>query len=205
MLVFWKAKLVLLAVPKTGSTAIEAALAGAADAAFLNPPGIKHCTVRKYHRQVAPIFEGPGRRMALMGIMREPVEWLSSWHRYRARPEIRGLPASTDGIPFAQFVEAWLTDDPPEFARVGRQSRFLSRGDGRLGVHHLYRHDRMEEAVAFLEARLDRKITLGRENVSARAAEPVPGSIVSMLERGAPEEFALWEALCAGHAPLAGA
>jgi hypothetical protein len=44
MLVFWKAKLVLLAVPKTGSTALEAAFGPWADAAFLNPPRLKHMT-----------------------------------------------------------------------------------------------------------------------------------------------------------------
>jgi hypothetical protein len=62
MLVFWKAKLVLLAVPKTGTTALEAAFGPWADGAFLNPPRLKHMTLRRYRRQMAPILEEDGRR-----------------------------------------------------------------------------------------------------------------------------------------------
>jgi hypothetical protein len=58
MLVFWKARLVLLAVPKTGTTALEAAFGPLADMAFLNPPRLKHMTLRRYRRQLAPILEG---------------------------------------------------------------------------------------------------------------------------------------------------
>ncbi len=205
MLVFWKARLAVLAVPKTGSTALEDALSGGADASFLNPPGLKHCPVRRYHREVAPLFEKPGRKLALMAVMREPVAWLESWYRYRARAEIRGRATSTDGISFEEFVEAWLSEDPPEFARVGRQSRFLNAQGTRVGVHHLFRHDRMETAIAFLENRLQRQITLGRANVSTMPAPQVDARTRARLEEKAPEEFTLWAALCAGDVTLAGA
>ena len=42
MLVFWKQKLVILSVPKTGTTAIEAALAPHADIVVSHPPEQKH-------------------------------------------------------------------------------------------------------------------------------------------------------------------
>jgi hypothetical protein len=88
MLVFWKAKLVLLAVPKTGTTALEAAFGPWADGAFLNPPRLKHMTLRRYRRQLAPILEQEdGPPLEVMAVMREPVDWLSSWYRYRSRPE----------------------------------------------------------------------------------------------------------------------
>ena len=56
MLLFWKAKLVLLAVPKTGTTALEAALLAHADTAILNPPEKKHLTARRWRNQLAPFF-----------------------------------------------------------------------------------------------------------------------------------------------------
>jgi hypothetical protein len=62
MLVFSKAKLVFLAVPKTGSTALEAAFLPWADASFLNPPRLKHMTVRRYRRQMARVIEQDGTR-----------------------------------------------------------------------------------------------------------------------------------------------
>ena len=48
MLVFAKQKLVLLAVPKTGTTALERALLPHASAAILDPPGLKHVSVSRY-------------------------------------------------------------------------------------------------------------------------------------------------------------
>jgi hypothetical protein len=45
MLLFFKQKLVLFSVPKTGTTALEAAALPYASAAILDPPGMKHVSV----------------------------------------------------------------------------------------------------------------------------------------------------------------
>ena len=189
MLVFWKARLVLLAVPKTGTTALEAALAPHADAAILNPPGLKHCTVRKWHRECADFYTQRGRRpLELVATVREPVDWLCSWWRYRARPEIAGTPNSTAALSFDAFVADWLRDAPPPHARVGRQAEFLKGG-----VDHLFRYEALPELVAFLEARLDRPVALDRHNASpARPASPSPDTL-ARLRAERPDEFAAWE------------
>ncbi len=198
MMVFWKARLVLLAVPKTGTTALETAFLPWADASFLNPPRLKHMTVRRYRRQLARILEADGEPLELMAVMREPVDWLSSWHRYRARDAIAGQPQSTASVDFSAFVEAWLQEDPPEFARVGRQSRFLSDDSGALGVDHLFRHDRIDEAVAFLSDRLGAAPEVARRNVSpGRPVAGLPDATLQLMHDKAPEEFALWDRLCA--------
>lgn len=196
MLVFWKARLVLLAVPKTGTTALEQALLPHADSAILNPPRQKHCTVRRYRNQLQPFFEQHGERpLELVAVVREPVGWLSSWYRYRARDAIAGQPNSTKDMTFDTFVQAWLQDDPPSFAKVGRQSRFVSNEDGSLGVDHLFRHDRMHDAVAFLESRLNAKLDLGRANVSPTQETDLSADLLDRLHTEAPEEFALWNSL----------
>ena len=196
MLVFWKARLVLLAVPKTGTTALEEALLPHADSAILNPPMQKHCTVRRYRAQLQKFFEQRGqRKLELMAVVREPVGWLSSWYRYRARDAIKGTPNSTADVSFDEFVEAWLRDDPPDFARVGRQSRFVSDEHGQMGVDHLFRHDRLDDAVAFLESRVGCKLSLGRTNVSPHQMTDLSEAMGNRLRREAPEEFALWASL----------
>jgi hypothetical protein len=197
MLVFSKAKLVFLAVPKTGSTALEAAFLPWADASFLNPPRLKHMTVRRYRRQMARVIEQDGPPMELMAIMREPVDWLSSWYRYRSRPALAGQQQSTSDMDFDTFVEAWLSEAPPVFAQIGRQSRFLSEEDGTLGVTHLFRHDRMAAALAFLEDRLGAAPQLERLNTSPAApATELSDPMLKRLRREAAEEFALWNSLC---------
>ncbi|AHM05316.1 hypothetical protein roselon_03040 [Roseibacterium elongatum DSM 19469] len=203
MLIFWKAKLVLMAVPKTGTTALEEALLPHADAAIVNPPQMKHCTVRRYRNQLARFFEHRGSRpLDLVAVMREPVDWLSSWYRYRARDAIAGAPTSTAGLGFDAFVEDWLRDAPSEPARVGRQSRFLDYEDGAVGVDHLFRHDRMGDVVAFLEDRLSVSLDLPSRNVSPNGAPGLSPQTEARLRRDASEEFALWDALCDGRLQL---
>ncbi|MBF9042292.1 gamma-glutamyl kinase [Rhodobacterales bacterium HKCCE4037] len=194
MLVFWKARLVLLAVPKTGTTALEEALLPHADSAILNPPQQKHCTVKRYRAQLQKFFEQRGqRRLELMAVVREPVGWLSSWYRYRARDAISGTENSTQGLGFDAFVEAWLEDDPPPFAKVGRQSRFVADEDGSLGIDHLFSHAKLDLAVAFLEDRVGAQLDLGRTNVSPAQDTPLSPAVLDRLHTEAPEEFALWD------------
>lgn len=199
MLVFWKARLVLLAVPKTGTTALEAAFGPWADGAFFNPPRLKHMTLRRFRRQLAPILQEDGPPLEVMAVMREPVDWLSSWYRYRTRPELKARPQSTAGLSFGDFALAWLGDDPPEYARVGRQSRFLSPPDGAPGVDHLFRYDRMEEVLDFLDDRLSARPGLDRQNASPAAGADggIDADTRALLRQRAPEDFAMWDDLCA--------
>jgi hypothetical protein len=196
MLLFWKAKLVLLAVPKTGTTALEAALLAHADTAILNPPEKKHLTARRWRNQLAPFFENRGtRQIETMAIIREPRDWLGSWYRYRARPEISGSASSTAGMDFAQFVTGWLSDPEPEYARVGRQSRFVANAEGKIIVDHLFRYEDLDQAVDFLQQRLGVTLDLGRRNISPRADLSLPPALEARLQREAAADFDLWAGL----------
>lgn len=194
MLLFWKAKLVVLAVPKTGTTALEEALSPFADVSILAPPEKKHVTARRYHGQLAPFFENRGARpLQTMAVIREPIDWLMSWYRYRARPEISGSATSTAGMEFEQFVNGWLSTPEPEYARIGRQSRFVADRDGMVIVDHLFRYEQLDHAVTFLEDRLGRKLTLPRRNISPPAKITLSKALETRLRREAEADFALWE------------
>ena len=196
MLLFLKAKLVLLAVPKTGTTALEAALLAHADTAILNPPEKKHLTARRWRNQLAPFFENRGtRQIETMAIIREPRDWLGSWYRYRARPEISGSASSTAGMDFAQFVTGWLSDPEPEYARVGRQSRFVANAEGKIIVDHLFRYEDLDQAVDFLQQRLGVTLDLGRRNISPQADLSLPPALEARLQREAAADFDLWARL----------
>lgn len=193
MLIFWKQRLAILAVPKTGTTALETALAPLADAAILNPPGLKHCTVAKYRKELAPFFEQKGRRpLELVAVMREPIEWLGSWYRYRSRPALTGQENSTAGITFDAFVEAYLTEDQPSFAKVGAQSKFLQGS-----VDHLFRHDRPADLLSFLSKRLGPLPAFDRHNESPTAKTSLSPMVEAHLRAERVEDFALWATLAA--------
>ena len=56
MLVFYEQRMVVLSVPKTGTTALEAALAPHATFAITRPPPLKHTTLHRYHRHLGRLL-----------------------------------------------------------------------------------------------------------------------------------------------------
>jgi hypothetical protein len=108
MLVFAKEKLVFLAMPKTGTTALEAALAPRSDMVMRNPPILKHTPAYRYNRFLVPYLEKCGLEdMKVICVVRHPIGWLGSWYRYRQRADVDGHPHSTKTIAFDDFVNEY--------------------------------------------------------------------------------------------------
>ena len=195
MLVFWEQKLVILATPKTGSTAIQAALESMATMAIQRPPVLKHTSVARYHRFIAPYLEAAsGSTFTVVALMREPRDWLGSWFRYRQRDDIPDQARSTSELDFDAFVRGWCADPQPAYAAVGSQARFLAP-KGEKGLDHLFRYEEIDQFVAFLEDRLDCEIILPRLNVSPHAALDLSPETEAMLRRHAAKDIALYETL----------
>lgn len=196
MLVFSKARLVMLSVPKTGTTAIETALGPRADIWVQNPPELKHAPVFRYNRFFRPMLEkfiAPD--LEVIAVMREPVSWLGSWWRYRQRSELRGHANSTHGISFDDFVEAYCKGDRPAFAEVGSQATFLEPAGNGTRVTRLFRYEDQPALLAFLEERLGCEIALRAENVSPVAETVLSDRVAEKLRRKCAEEFSLYDAI----------
>lgn len=195
MLVFWKQRLVYLATPKTGTTAIEAALEPLASVVIQRPPELKHTSVSRYWKYLAPFLEkAADEDFMVVAVMREPIDWLGSWYRYRQRGGIVAPEKSTKGLSFDAFVEGYLSDPQPEFANVGWQSRFLVPERG-PGADRLFRYDDMGSFVHFLEERLDCEITLPRLNVSPAGATELSPAVRQRLRSRLARDFALYQSL----------
>ena len=194
MLIFIKSRLVFFATPKTASTSIEMALGTSCEIRISKMPNAKHTPYRKYKRLLEPfVMTLMTDQPDTMALIREPVDWLGSWYRYRSRPEIENSPNSTAGISFDQFVEAYLTDKPPAYAQVGSQGRFLSDKDGKLGMSHMFRYEDVDTAVTFLQNRLNRPISLGRSNTSPEAELDLSASLRAQLQDKYALDFELYE------------
>lgn len=195
MLVFWKQRLVYLATPKTGSTAIETALEPLASVVIQRPPELKHTSAYHYWTHLAPyLCQAADEDFMVVAVMREPLDWLGSWYRYRQRPEIDRPDASTSRISFDTFVTGYLSDPQPDYADIGCQSRFLIPENG-PGVDRIFRYDDMAGFVRFLEDRLDCEISLPRLNVSPEGATDLSPSIEERLRIEYARDFALYDAL----------
>lgn len=195
MLVFWDQRLAFLATPKTGSTAIEAALESHSAVAVLRPPVLKHTSAQRFHRFIGPYLEvASGHGFEVTALIREPTSWLGSWYRYRQRDDLTGTSKSTKDISFDEFVQGYCREDRPDFADVGAQSRFLMPKKGR-GVDHLFRYEQIEDFLRFLEDRLQFEITLPRLNVSPEASLALSGNTERLLRRFVATDFKIYETL----------
>ena len=196
MLVFYKERLAFLSVPKTGTTAYEAALAPRADMVISEPPMLKHAPVYRYNRFIRPMFEKVcDTQLELMAVMREPVSWLGSWYRYRQRPFMEGKPNSTHGISFDDFVLAYMKGDKPGFADVGSQYQFMKSQPNGTGITHYFRYEDQPRLKAFLEDRLQITLTLTRENESPRMPLQLSDDVAQRFRRKCAEEFELYDSI----------
>ncbi len=194
MLVFWKENLVLLAVPKTGSTALEGALAPRASLVLRDPPELKHAPCYRYKRFLKPLFKQVGGQdPELMAIVRNPIDWLGSWYRYRTRDDLIGHENSTHNVSFDEFVLEYCKGSPAPFAKVGSQSRFLRINDGEIGPQHLFQYEQWDKVVTYLEERLAITITLKQKNVSPKMDLQLSDAVASKLRDKRSDEFEVWD------------
>lgn len=194
MLVFWREKLVIFAVPKTGTSALEAALSPYADMVLRYPPIMKHVPTYRFNRFLKPFFKVMSApEFDSVACIREPVSWLGSWYKYRSREDVDGTPNSTAEISFDEFVDGYARGTRPPYSDVGSQARFLQKQDGSQAVTHLFQYEQQDKYIAFLEDRLGRKISLEQTNVSPERPYQMSAKIEEKLRRKAAAEFELWE------------
>ncbi|AXC49774.1 hypothetical protein DRW48_08810 [Paracoccus suum] len=199
MLIFFERRLVFLATPKAGSSAVESALEPLASVAVQRPATLKHTSVTEFERHIRPWLEAavPGRRFTTVALMREPVDWLRSWYRFRLQDDREEPVHQMDDIDFAAFAESCTGDAPPDYARVGRQSAFLVGGTERgPRVDHIFRYEDIEVSFKhFLEDRLDCVISLPRVNVPLATDTTLPEAIEARLRGALSAETALYDSL----------
>lgn len=193
MLVFWEQRLVFLATPKTGSTAVEVALESLAAVTVQRPPVLKHTTAQRFHRFLGPYLRAAsGEGFETVALMREPRDWLGSWYRYRRREELADDRHSTREMGFDDFARAYCRSPQPGFANVGSQARFLTPKN-KPGVDRIFRYEQIDRFVDFLESRLDCEVILPRVNVSPQAPLDLAPQTEAQLRDAMAEDFALYD------------
>ncbi|QBF30757.1 sulfotransferase family 2 domain-containing protein [Thalassococcus sp. S3] len=201
MLVFSPQNLAFLAVPKTGTTAIEMALKSRADIIFTKRR--KHMTAQRFHNQMAPFLAASfDLRPERIAVMREPEEQLRSWYRYRQRVDKDGAPRSTIGMSFDAFVQGLIDSDDPPFGGVGSQYRFLTSARGEVLVHRLFAYEHQPQFRAFLEDRFEEKLDIRQRNVSPTVEAPLDPATRTRLKERRADEFALYERVMSTDGPL---
>ena len=193
MLVFSAQNLAFIAVPKTGTTAVEMALRPRADIVFAKHR--KHVTARRFHRRIAPFLaEAFNMTPERMAVMRDPEEQIRSWYRYRTGERQKGSDNSTFDVSFDEFVRDVISDTPPPHAGIGSQWNMLT-GRGNVLVHHLFAYEQQPAFRAFLDERFGEPVEIKVKNVSPQADTPLEPATRAALRKARAKEFALYDRL----------
>jgi hypothetical protein len=162
MLILANHGLVVLEVPKTGSLALRAMLAPYTAPQSDTAP--RHTNHGRFLRNYGALLQGRGTPPQTVAVIRDPVERMQSWYRYRRRPRLRGLPASTHEVSFEDFIRAYLDGTHRQMANVGRQDRFVAWDGMRAGVDHVFDYARLPLLEAFFSSRIGAALTLPERN-----------------------------------------
>lgn len=162
MLIFDDVKLIYLANPKTGTTAFELAFRRHANEDLSNalPKHVSYGRVRRKFPELAETHEA-------ITCVRDPLETLYSWYRYRQRATMLNFERSTANVSFTEFIEEWCKDEPQEFAQVNAGSTFVMNKKGKVPRKlRLFRYDASPSIIDYVSAKRGEKIAVKKKNVS---------------------------------------
>ncbi|MER5172612.1 hypothetical protein [Thioclava sp. GXIMD2076] len=194
MLIFWDQKLVFLATPKAGSTAIETALEPLASVSMQRPVPLKHMTALDFHNHLKPyLTENSDTPFTTVALIRHPVEWLRSWYRFLLRDSFDLPENPLQGKSFETFTLDFMTGSLPAYAQLKTQAHYLTDGQGKLLVDRLYRYENIQDFVHFLEDRLMFEISLPRINVPPMVNTDLSAPVEARLVAFMADDFHLYE------------
>jgi hypothetical protein len=186
---------VLLALPKTASTSLERTLSPYATAVISSPPARKHIPARGFVLTMAPGLAQQGHpreSYELVTMFREPIAWLESWWRYRAREASK---QSTADVSFEEFALSFLARDDAAPTPSGRPARFIN-ARGVVAVDRIFSVERADVWSAWFSERIGVPLEFERRNASAGDVRgELTAATRAALERHFTPEYDVWHRL----------
>ena len=198
MLIGLEKRFVFVANSKAASTSVEKVLAPFTEIIVAGTPQRKHILLRDALRAYDVVFGQPGYHpdtFFKFGILRDPVDWIHSWYRYRKGNKVES-PLPTD----MTFEDFWTADDWTKFLPSGRkrlQRDFFTDDDGRILADFIIPYHDLDAQFARVCAHLRVRRPLPRENVSRLRSDdaPIPDPLRDDIRHFYAEDYALMECL----------
>ena len=197
MLIGFEKRFVFVASTKTASTSLEQVLRPHTDIVRAGTAQRKHIALRDIFPTYDFLFSQPDfapDSFFKFGVMRDPLDWIRSWYRYRLGNEVESpLP---DGMSFAEF---WARKDWNILHGDGRKN--LQRDmfvdyDGQVLADVIIPYDRLDDMFRDICTAFGMPQALPRANVSRiRQTEPLPPALEAELREFYAEDYALYAEL----------
>jgi hypothetical protein len=178
MIFLYHARLVILSQPKTGTTALDSALAPRASIVVNNPPPLKHMRYGRFMQFVAPWIKAQAgldrADYEVVSVMREPVDWLGSWYRYRTRDALKDAVnkkkrrSYSGHVSFDAFVREALKPkaERESFANLGSPCSVAITDTGAVGCDRIFPYEDLSGFYELIAQRSKKPVELSQMNVS---------------------------------------
>ena len=170
MLIFVNQGLIIYSMPKTGTTSIERALGKDASIKLsgTGDNGLKHINSKKFNKWRRTLRkEFPNQKFVSCCVMREPLDRLNSWYRYRSREKIKNKESYVGNITFDEYLNKLCDKIQKKSTRhlLNSQSRFLIFRE-KINVDRIFPFVKIDQYTEFLSLKLNKEIKLTKDNVS---------------------------------------
>ncbi len=180
MIISESLQFIYIAVPKTGSSSMEAAFK-AYESERLSAGVKKHTPAKMLKAQLGDEFWNRSFKVAMV---REPFDWMYSWYRFRQRDALKD-PAHrfhhryTGNISFDEFVQTFNKNE-----LMLKQSDFICDEQGEVMIDFVGRLESLQSDFDHVCSRLGvTSITLPQLNVSGQAQSQIDSLSTSSRER----------------------
>lgn len=195
---------------KVASSTIHHLLYPVADAVFYRPQLGKHFDYAQARDRLRGWGGPEADTLYRFGVIREPVDWMRSWYKFRSRPDMRatsharGKVAIPEDLDFEGFIDDVLAGVPEEYASIREQSHVFTDRARNVQMDFLARLDSIGEDCRILAGHPALKplleLTGYRVNVSDTDRDlSLPAAKKAKLEAFLAADCELYQAVLDGH------
>ena len=163
-------------MPKTGTTSVQKALEKNATIKFgrAGKYGLKHIDAKnfqKWERALKNQFSE--EKFVSCCLMREPIDWLRSWYKYRSRTTVKSQRRSTENMTFDKYINNIYEQKIQKNLNrtlFNRQSRFLFP-ENKILIDRIFPYQNFDSFIEFISRLLDKELEIPKENISPEKDE----------------------------------
>jgi len=198
MLIGVRRSFIFVANTKTASTSIEFMMAQYAEIMRAGSPERKHMKLRDVCKEYWFLFDRPDQplsRYFKFGVMREPIDWILSWYRYR-----KGNQVSSRIPRDMSFAEFWAQKDwniiRADGSKYLQQDLFVG-ADGAVLADVIIPYAELTPMMEIICKGLNIPLNLNRQNVSSISGldTPLDPMLVQEMREFYAPDYALFDRL----------
>tara|TARA_B110000285_G_scaffold231454_1_gene300213 strand:+ start:60 stop:695 length:636 start_codon:yes stop_codon:yes gene_type:complete len=158
-------------MPKCASTSIERAISTLCNINFSGRARIKHINAQIFTEKILSAHQAllPSIQIESFCVMREPLQWIESWYKYRSREKFKKEHNRnyTGHISYNDFITEYISKGTRKpFAKIRTQYDFLKLRNGEIGIDLIFPLENMGLVEQFLFEKTNSKIIIPRINQS---------------------------------------